>query len=110
METEFYVAVLLFRATHDGQAGDVLFEESFTLLTASGEEEARVKALALGTNREHSYRNENGELITWKLDRVVDVCLAVDDEITDGAELYSRHFRDYDAYWNFEPLLGGRPL
>ena len=29
------------------------------------------------------------------------------DELKDGSTLYSRHFRDYDAYRRFEPLLSG---
>lgn len=110
METEYYIAVLLFRGAQDEAGEASLYEESFTLLTASSEEEARVKALACGKDREHSYRNEDGELVSWKMEQVVDVCLAVDGEVTDGAELYSRFFRDYAAYWNFEPLLGGKPL
>ncbi|TCP56292.1 uncharacterized protein DUF4288 [Tamaricihabitans halophyticus] len=107
MFTEHYIAVLLLRADQEGEVGP-LYQESFTLLTAESEEEARGKALSIGKRREHSYQADDGTLISWKLDHVVDVCVAVDDELTDGAELYSRYFRDYAAYCNVEPLLGGQ--
>jgi hypothetical protein len=32
------------------------------------------------------------------------------DANTDGAEIYARHFRDYQAYKEFEPLLSGKEL
>ncbi|MQA11278.1 MAG: DUF4288 domain-containing protein [Pseudonocardiaceae bacterium] len=107
---ENYVGVLLFRATGESEDDHPLYEESFVLLTAEDEETAWAKASSHGREREHSYRNDDGELISWKLEQVVDVCLAVDDEIGDGAELYSRFFRDLTAYRAFEPLLDGEPL
>jgi hypothetical protein len=55
-----------------------------------------------------SYTNENGETITWSLQQVVDVNSVLDndfDSSEDIVDLYARHFRNYEAYHSFEPLL-----
>jgi hypothetical protein len=80
------------------------------LVRAASVEEAAERAHALGEGAQTSYRNEAGEAITWTLKRVVDVSDAVDDVLDDGATVYARHFRDYDAYARFEPLLSGEDL
>lgn len=57
--------------------------------------------------RETCFQNAEGQTIHWKLKRVVDVSRVLSDVLDDGAELYSRHFKNYEAYHAFEPLLGG---
>lgn len=47
-----------------------------------------------------------GETIMYAFKEIVDV-RQVDDALVDGAEVYSRHFRNYDAYRDFEPMLDG---
>jgi Domain of unknown function (DUF4288) len=47
-----------------------------------------------------------GETITWPLKHVVDVSEVI-DRLDDGAEVYTRHFRDYEAYCVFETMLSG---
>ncbi|MFI5801626.1 DUF4288 domain-containing protein [Streptomyces sp. NPDC051561] len=108
--TTMYVAVLLTEATSEAVGHEPLYAEDFVLLSADNEEEARAKALARGKAQETSYANENGDLITWKLLHVVDVNEVLDTPLHDGADLYTRHFRDYRAYRAFEPLLSGKPL
>ncbi|WP_371656545.1 MULTISPECIES: DUF4288 domain-containing protein [unclassified Streptomyces] len=105
-----YVAVLLCEATSTAEDHAPLYQENFVLLTAQDEEEARGKALAHGKRLETSYENDLGETITWRLRHVVDVNEALDSDLGDGSELYSRHFRNYDAYRSFEPLLSGEEL
>lgn len=87
-----------------------LHEESFVLLTADSLDEARVKAEARGRADEHEYTNADGEQVRWTLTELVDVAEVADRELGDGAEVYSRYFRDYAAYRRFEPLLDGEPL
>ncbi|MFI6003377.1 DUF4288 domain-containing protein [Streptomyces sp. NPDC051366] len=103
-----YVAVLVCVATAGGQAP--LYRESFVLLSARTEDEARSKAQAHGEALETSYRNEKGELITWTFRQLVDVAEVPEDPLGDGAEIYTRHFRDFAAYTAFEPLLSGEDL
>ncbi|WP_339375920.1 DUF4288 domain-containing protein [Calothrix sp. NIES-2098] len=64
-------------------------------------EEAKVKAVDYGKNESVSYTNENGETITWSLQQVIDVNSVLYDDIDsseDVVDLYTRHFRNYDAY------------
>ena len=103
-DPDFYLAVLVTEATKEDGAGEPLYEESFVLLTAESDEEAGEKAAEYGKQQETSYRNENGDLVTWKLKHVVDVRKVEDATFDDGSELYSRFFRNYDAYRSFEPL------
>ncbi|MFK0044141.1 DUF4288 domain-containing protein [Streptomyces sp. NPDC090741] len=107
-----YVAVLVCVAEAAAASGSQapLYRESFVLLTARTEDEARSKARAHGEGLETSYRNEKGELITWTFRQLVDVAEVPDDSLGDGAELYTRHFRDFAAYTAFEPLLSGEDL
>ncbi|WP_406186919.1 DUF4288 domain-containing protein [Streptomyces sp. NBC_01006] len=107
-----YVAVLVCVAESAAASGGQapLYRESFVLLTARTEDEARSKARAHGEGLETSYRNEKGELITWTFRQLVDVAEVPDDRLGDGADLYTRHFRDFAAYTAFEPLLSGEDL
>ncbi|MCI2421622.1 DUF4288 domain-containing protein [Saccharopolyspora sp. K220] len=103
-ELDYYVAVLLLEATSDAAAHQPLYEESFVLLKAESEEEAKEKAAEHGKQQETSYQNENHELITWKLKQIIEVKPLEDATFDDGTELYSRFFRNYSAYNSFEPL------
>ncbi|MBD0743173.1 DUF4288 domain-containing protein [Streptomyces sp. CBMA152] len=105
-----FVAVLLCAASTTAEDQAPLYQENFVLLTAQDEDEARDKALAHGKRLETRYENELGETVTWKLLHVVDVNEVSDPELGDGSELYTRHFRNYDAYRSFEPLLSGEEL
>ncbi|WPB77895.1 DUF4288 domain-containing protein [Archangium violaceum] len=104
---QFYVAVLLYESTSESGGKKPLYQESFVLLQATGEEEARARAAEHARQQETQYENEEGELIHWSLKHVIDVSPVLDDELKDGSELYARHFRDYGAYHAFEPFLGG---
>jgi hypothetical protein len=102
-----FVAVILSEATSDAPGHRPLYEESFVLVRAASVEEASERAEELGRGEQTEYLNEAGETIRWSLKHVVDVSDVVDDELGDGATVYARHFRDYDAYRRFEPLLSG---
>lgn len=104
---QLYIAVLLYESTSQSGAKKPLYQESFVLLQASGEEEARARAVEHARQQEVHYKNAEGETIQCSLKHVIDVSSVLDDELKDGAELYARHFRDYEAYHAFEPLLGG---
>lgn len=103
----FYIAVLLYESTAESGDKEPMYEESFVLLQAANEEEARARALEHGRKQETRYVSMEGKTINWALKHVVDVSPVLEDELKDGSELYARHFKDYDAYHAFEPLLGG---
>lgn len=83
-----------------------MFEESVILVLASQCDEAEAEVRRIATSRLASFKNEAAELIEWSLERVVDV-RQLDGPPVHGSEVYSRHFRDYDAYKAFEPMLNG---
>jgi hypothetical protein len=106
-ESFFYIAIILYESNSDISGYLPLYQECFVLIKATSIEEAQEKALAHGNQEQVTYQNENQEIITWSLKQVIDVNPVLDDELDDGSELYARHFRNYQAYCGFEPLLSG---
>ncbi|KOT92398.1 hypothetical protein ADK86_20735 [Streptomyces sp. NRRL F-5755] len=86
---------------------DPLYEESVVLVYATDEADARKRAERRARSRETSYLNDRGETVSWSLKRVVDVSAVLDEDLTQDADLYARHFRDYAAYERFEVRLSG---
>jgi hypothetical protein len=86
------------------------YEENFTLLKASSQEEAEQKALDYVTNDAcgEPYQNVYGEQVTWRLKKITEVRLILDtlELPTDIVELSTRAFNDYESYHN----LFVRPL
>ncbi|MGW7551286.1 DUF4288 domain-containing protein [Streptomyces rimosus] len=104
-----HIAVVLMESPGTG-GSDPLYEESVVLVYAADEADARKRAERRARSRETSYLNDRGETVSWSLKRVVDVSAALDEDLTQDADLYARHFRDYGAYERFEPLLSGEEL
>ena len=110
MKTEdimFYIAIILYEAASDAPGYQSLYEESFVLIQASSEEEAREKATIHAQGQLSSYQNEFGETITWLFKQIIDVSPVLSETFEDGADLYARYFRNMQAYSAFEPLLSG---
>ena len=101
--SKMFAAVLVYESASSRKGHQPLFEETVTLLTAESAELAAEKARAHAEARETSYRNEDGDTITWSFRHLVDL-VEVDGPLGDGAEVYTRHFRDYRAYLKVEPL------
>ena len=104
----FYIAIILYKSASDVPSYQPLYQESFVLIKAASLESAKAKALNHSKNESVSYTNENEETITWSLQQVVDVNSVLDDDFDsseDIVDLYARHFRNYEAYQSFEPLL-----
>ena len=104
VELEHYVAVLLLEALSDAPDHEPLFEESFVLLTAETAEEAAEKAREYGKQQESSYVDEKDNPVSWKLKQVVEVKPLEDATLDDGAEIYSRFFRNHRAYTELDAL------
>ena len=91
----WYSAKLLFRSTIDGAAvAQPLCEESIRIVLAETDEAARVRAAEIGRLAEHEYVNESGELVRWSFVAVLDVQDLCVNELEDGAEVFSRLFRE----------------
>ncbi|GCE31458.1 hypothetical protein KDA_69420 [Dictyobacter alpinus] len=109
-DQSYYIAIVLYEAASDAPNYTPLYQESFLLLQASSQAEANEKALLHAKSATTSYQNEYGETITWTLKTIVDVNTALTNTLEDGAELYARHFHNYQAYEAFEPLLSKEEL
>ncbi len=78
----------------DGKVDDEPFtEETIRFVLAEDESEARRKAEDFCRASEHSFRNEDGETVSWHFLKVEHVREFVGDEIVDGVEVYSRFNR-----------------
>jgi hypothetical protein len=99
-----YAAVLVYESACSGAGYEPLCEETVTLVRASSAGHAEQRARELARTRETEYLNDRGELIRWTFKHLVDVSEIADD-LVDGAEVYTRHFRDYEAYRSFEMML-----
>lgn len=109
-QQSFYIAIALYESTSSDPDDRNLYEECFMLIKATSLDEARGKALELTKQQECNYKNEAGSTITWSLKHIVDVADVLNEGFEDGTELYARHFRNYEAYYSFEPLLSGEEL
>lgn len=104
----FYIAIILYKSSLDQADYQPLYQESFVLIKSTSLEEAKTKAFNHSKNESISYTNENKETITWSLQQVVDVNSVLYDDFDsseDIVDLYTRHFRNYEVYRSFEPLL-----
>jgi Domain of unknown function (DUF4288) len=104
----FWIAVIVFESRSSSTDHQSLYEECFVLIQAADEDAALAKADTYGRSQATRYQNERQETISWAFKQLVDVSPVLSDEFVDGAELYARHFRNYRAYQEFEPLLSDK--
>ncbi|MDV2995110.1 MAG: hypothetical protein N4J56_004764 [Chroococcidiopsis sp. SAG 2025] len=109
-EASLYIAVILFESSSSVPSDRTLYEECFILIQANSLEEAREKALLYSRQQECSYQNQDKDTITWTCKQIIDVNSVLYDDFGDVTEIYARHFRNYEAYCQFEPLLSGEEL
>lgn len=100
-----YIAILLYETSSDAADYEPLYREDVVVVYAESLDAARGRVMARARAEEGSYENEAGEVITWRLKHLVDFNRALEDDLGQDADLYARHFRDYNAYRAFEPLL-----
>jgi hypothetical protein len=88
----WYAVRALYRADHgrkDASSVRTLLEES-VLLFKSTPSCMAAKGRQVAKQRQHSYRNVYGEMVGWKLHRVLEIIEVVDQAITEGSEVYHR--------------------
>lgn len=100
-----YIAITLFEFTSDAPDYVPLYREDVTLLYADTEAEARELAEKNFRSDAETYKNEAGYNVTVTPTAVIDVVAALIDDLSEGGDLYSRHFRDYESYSKWEPML-----
>lgn len=87
----WYVAVLIVRCRVEGELPDKpLFDRQVQVLKASDAEAAFQRAMKLGEEENHSYKNGEGKTVAWEFVGLADLCQLLDEQIGDGTEIYSR--------------------
>lgn len=100
-----YSGLLLNKAVSSVKGAKPLYQEVFVEVKAFDVEAAKSAIKAAAKKEETSYKNETGDIITWTFERVIDVSPVLNENFKDGVrELYSRHFRDIEAYKAFDSL------
>jgi hypothetical protein len=73
------------------------YEDRIVVVRARSEALARRKAERLTRQGGETYRNFKGEKVVWRFKDVVDSYMLLDDDISDGTEVYSA-FMNYRFY------------
>jgi Domain of unknown function (DUF4288) len=84
----WYTARVLFRCDVAGKPHS--FEESYLMVRASDEEGAAQAASEAAAARGGSYRNPRGERVSVRVLSVLEAQEVLEDELTEGVEVYSR--------------------
>jgi hypothetical protein len=77
----------------DEPPSERVHEYRYFLIRGSDEENAMARAQKLAVSKQHSYRNELGATVSWRLNEVVDVKEIFDFELKEGLELYHEYGR-----------------
>lgn len=73
-----------------------LWEERIILVDVEDEKEAAETATKLAVDHETSFKTTSGALVSWKFVQVERVFL-IDDNLSSGAELFSRFLRQSEV-------------
>ena len=86
----WYVATLVVASFVEGKRnGKQLFDRQVRIIRAVSNEEAYQKALLLGKGESASYRNPQGEKVSWRFVGLEDLRQLLNDNLNDGTEVIS---------------------
>ena len=85
----WFSARVLFESQVGPRGDSALQEESFRLIQARDELEAKAKAMRLGETEQHEYTNDAGETVKWRFVEVLEIQDLCEQEIYDGMEVFS---------------------
>jgi hypothetical protein len=74
-----------------------MWEESVLLIEATAAEEAERRAAVHARQHEASYLGQGEDVVTWRFEGITAVYELVDQELRDGAELFSRFLSTDEA-------------
>lgn len=92
---KWYIAKLIYRIICGEGIHKPQFDEQLRLIYAEDDLNAFQKASATGYREEETFLNNSSKLVQWKFMAVCELHLL--NELTDGAELYSRICEEDDA-------------
>ena len=107
----WYVAELIVVCrVRKSSKGKALYDCQIKVLRADDHEAAYRRALQLGKNENHSYKNSADETVYWRFAGLANLQELLDEEISDGTEIHSRlergdpkseirHKRDLTIFW-----------
>ena len=107
---EWYVVRALYRLGVKAQTRSrkrALLEERI-LLVRSAPQAVLTIAKTAALTREHSYKNSNGQRVSWKLQQILDVSKVIETAIRHGTEIYNRYHHNAVASATIK-RLGFRP-
>ena len=87
----WYSAVLVVQCRVEGASAenDILYDRQIRVLRADDPESAYVRAVELGRGEGSNYDNAEGQQVLWEFVGLVNLTELLDEEITDGTEVYS---------------------
>jgi hypothetical protein len=91
-----YAVRALYRADHGRKDASSVrgFLEESVLLFKSSPSSVAAKGREIAEQHQHSYKNVDGEVVRWKLHRVLEIVEVLDRRIKEGSEVYHRfHLR-----------------
>lgn len=91
-----YATVLISRVSFPDGEYPSEYEEEIVAIEAGSREEAVHNAIAHGKNSEHTYKNEAGQTIEIRFERLASIQLM--DTVEAGSTLYSRSFSSRESY------------
>jgi hypothetical protein len=82
------------------------YEEVIVALDTETLPEAEAMFEQYKATQNHQYKNEAGETVTIRFHKLVEInSFLFDVPIKGFAEIFSRHFNDYESYCKFDVLL-----
>lgn len=93
MTGQWYTAKCLYTAEHNGAEPphEPLHEYRYFLVRGLDEDDAKARALAIAEQRQHSYLNQFGATVHWRLEQIFDIKEIFDFELKDGLEIYHEY-------------------
>ena len=85
-----YIGLVLNKATSDVEGRAPLYQEVVVEVKAFDEASARQAIEAHAKRRETSYQNASGDTVTWSFENIIDVSPVLEENFTDGYEIYTR--------------------
>lgn len=94
----WHSAVILYACDVGGEViAEPLRELSIRVFRVDAGESPTLRAEELGKDGEHTYKNSEGEEVSWRYIRVVEIQDLCEEELSDGAEVFSALWRGVDG-------------
>lgn len=88
---KWYVAETIVRCRVGKARGrKVVYDRQIKVLRAANHEAAYKRALRLGRDENHHYKNSSGEIVYWEFIGLADLDTLTEGKIGDGMEIHSR--------------------